>query len=98
MKFVAVLLLAFIAAVVAGPVSISDNNVGDIVTVGVNANAVLSNKVEQNIIAVIVALLNQQGISVGGQDGEAAVAPETPKFKITPEMIEKFKGLMAQKL
>lgn len=88
MKFAAVLLLALIVAVSAGPISVSDNNVGDIITVGVNANASLSNKIDQNIISVIVALLNSQELSVGGNaDG--------PRFQITPEMIEKVKGLLS---
>lgn len=55
MKFVAVTLLTvltFLAAVV------SENNAGDIITVSVNANAVL-NHVEQNITSVIVALFSQ---------------------------------------
>lgn len=60
MQFVAVTLLAFVAVALAGPISVSDNNVGDIVSVGVNANLEISNKVEQNIISVIVALLNQE--------------------------------------
>ena len=93
------MLLAFIAAVVAGPVSISDNNVGDIVTFGINANAQLSNHVEQNIISVIIALLNQQALLVGGNEGQvpSAEVPSSPKFKITPEMVETFKSFLAEK-
>jgi hypothetical protein len=74
MKFVAVTLLAFVAAAIAGPISVSDNNVGDIVTVGINANAVLSSQIDQNIFSVIAALLNQQAIVA--TDGQAPA--ETP--------------------
>lgn len=95
MKFAAVLLLAFVAAVVAGPVSVSDNNVGDIVSVGINANVQLSNNIEQNIISVIVALLNQQVIAVGGQAGQAPSA-DAPRLNITPEMIERVKALLTK--
>ena len=70
MKFVAVFLLALIAAVCASPTSISDNNVGDIVSVGVNANLEISNKIEQNIISILVGILNQQGIIVGRNRNE----------------------------
>lgn len=91
MKFVAFTLLALIAAVAANPINVSDNNIGDIVTVGVNANASLSNEVNMNIISVILALINKQELSVGGQAGAQV---EAPKFQITPEMIEKFKGLL----
>lgn len=59
MKLVAITLLALIAAVVSSPTSISDNNIGDIVTVGVNAKLELSNKSDQNIISIIAALLNR---------------------------------------
>lgn len=89
MKFVAITLLAFVAVALAGPVKVSDNNVGDIVTVGVNANAKLSNKIDQNIISVIVALLNSQGVSVGSANEEPQKLPQ-----ITPEMIEQVKGFL----
>jgi hypothetical protein len=106
MKFVAIALFACIAAAVAGPVSISDNNVGNIVTVGLNANAVLSNQVDQTIVNVIAALLNQQGLVVAPSAGVSSLkataedsatvpeVPETPQIpQITPEMFEKFKSL-----
>lgn len=71
MKFAAVILLAFVATTYASPTSIKDNNIGDIITVGIKANVELSNHVEQNIISIIAALLNQQAIVVGrgGNDG-----------------------------
>lgn len=63
MKLIVFVLLAFIVVVIrADPVKISDNNVGDIVTVGINANAVLSNEMNQNILSIIVGILNQQAI------------------------------------
>ena len=93
MKFAAVILLAFVAATIAGPVSIQDNNVGDIVTVGINANAQLTNQVDQTIVNVIMALLNQQAIAVVTSDAAAPVeAPKIPE--ITPEMIEKVKAFL----
>lgn len=80
MKFAAVLVLAFVAAVTASPTQISDNNMGDIVNVNVNANLELSNHVEQNIISIIVALLNQQAIVVGRPPN----APNAPNFPSLP--------------
>lgn len=62
MKLIAIILLALVTAVLTSPVSISDNNIGDIINIGVNANLQLSNKIDQNIISVIVALLNKQAI------------------------------------
>lgn len=98
MKIVAFTLLAFIAAVFAGPISVSDNNIGDIVTVGINANLNLSNQVDQDIVNVIIALLNQQAIAVApsAETNDAAPASvETPKLpEISHEMVEKFKALL----
>ncbi|CRL04159.1 CLUMA_CG017270, isoform A [Clunio marinus] len=96
MKFVAITLLAFIAAACAGPISVSNNNVGDIVTVGVNANAQIDSVVDQNIIEAILGLMNQQAIGVSTTD-EASKAAELPKFSeihFSPEMIEKVKSLL----
>jgi phosphate/sulfate permease len=95
MKFVAIALLAFVATAIAGPVSISDNNIGDIVTVGVNANAQLSNSIDQDIVNVIVALLNQQAVVVAPSADTAAAPVETLKLpEITPAMVEKVKALL----
>lgn len=98
MKFTIFALFAVIAAVAAapsGPVQISDNNVGDIVTVGVSGSLELSNHIDQNIISVIVALLNQQAIVIpAGND--APTPAQLPNFKITPEMIENIKSLLVK--
>jgi hypothetical protein len=97
MKFVAIALLAFVATAIAGPVSISDNNVGDIVTVGINANAQLSNQVDQTIVNVLLGLLNQQAVVVAPSADTAAAPVETPKLpEITPAMIEKVKAFLKQ--
>lgn len=53
----------------ADPISISNNSVGDIVTVNVKANAVVSSQIEQNILSVILGILNQQAAAVAtGQE------------------------------
>ena len=93
MKFAAVILLAFIAAATAAPTSIQDNNIGNIVTVGIKGSIDVSNKVDQDIVNVIIALLNQQAIVVAPSDKAAPVeAPKVPE--ITPEMIEQVKALL----
>lgn len=72
MKFlgVAIVLIFCIVAALAqeesaGPVSITGNNIGDIITVGVNANAVVSSNTELNIITMLAALMNQQLLATG---------------------------------
>jgi uncharacterized membrane protein len=93
MKFAAVILLAFVAAAVAGPVKIDDNNIGDIVSVGISGSLKLDNKIDQDIVNVIVAALSQQGIVALPGQADAAAAP---KFNIPPEMIEKVKRYLAK--
>lgn len=70
MKFLAFAFIAFsclvlISADDSSPVEISNNNVGDIVTLNLNANAVVSSKIDQNILSVLLGLLNQQAAVVG---------------------------------
>lgn len=51
-----------------GAISVSHNNIGDIVNVEISANAVVSSNIEQNIITILLGLLNQQGVAVSQQD------------------------------
>lgn len=53
----------------AGPVKISDNNIENIFNINININGVFTNHIEQDIVNVVVALLNQQGIIAGGGSG-----------------------------
>lgn len=53
----------------AGPVKISDNNIENIFNINININGVFTNHIEQDIVNVVVALLNQQGILAAGSDG-----------------------------
>lgn len=74
MKFLAFVLIALFSLTLfqgqtADPISISGNNVGDIVTVNAQANAVVTSNIEQNIVSIILGLLNQQAAVVAA--GEA---------------------------
>ncbi|CAO1398924.1 unnamed protein product [Diamesa hyperborea] len=86
MKFAFALLLAALTITcIAGEdaVQVSGNNVGDIVTVGINANAVLSSNANVNMINAILALLNQQAIVV---DADISDLPSLPLLPApTPE-------------
>src|SRR5690349_12314831 len=97
MKFVAITLLAFVAAAIAGPITISDNKIGDIVTVSVNANAVLSSNIEADVKTLIGLLANQQAVAVDAGSADLAdpaieEAQALPAINITPEMIEQVKS------
>lgn len=50
----------------AGPVKISENNIENIFNININIQGVFSNNIEQDIVNVVVGLLNQQGVAVGG--------------------------------
>lgn len=77
MKFT-ITLIAFIAAFTAAksenPISITNNNVGNIVNVDAKVNEVISNNMETNIIAVLFGLLNQQAV-IGDADHLQGVEP-----------------------
>lgn len=45
-----------------GATNLSGNNIKNIVTVDLDANAVISNQIERNIVNVLLALLNQQAV------------------------------------
>lgn len=95
MKFAAFTLLAFVAFAVANPISVSNNNVGDIITVGLSANAVVSSNIEQNIVTILAALLNQQAIGISAASSvseQVAETPELQQFNLSPELIEKVKN------
>ncbi|KAG5683794.1 hypothetical protein PVAND_013058 [Polypedilum vanderplanki] len=60
MKTFAIVILSLIAAVSAAPTQISENNVGNIVTVGLNANVDVTSQVDVRVITLLASLLNQQ--------------------------------------
>jgi hypothetical protein len=64
-----VLMTSAVSGEESSPVNLSGNNIKNIVTVGLDANAVISNQVERNIVNVLLALLNQQAVVVAdGKD------------------------------
>lgn len=97
MKFVAVTLLALIAAAYSAPTSVSDNNIGNIVSVDISGSLDIDNTVNQSIVNVLLAYLNQQAVIVapgGGNDDENPGLP-TPS-KLSPEMIQNLKSMLAK--
>lgn len=82
MKYVVITLAVCVASVFANPISISGNKIGDIVNVNVNANAVLSSSIDQNIISGILGLINQQAAVVSGANGLTDTQDDTPTSDI----------------
>ncbi|KAL1402573.1 hypothetical protein pipiens_001842 [Culex pipiens pipiens] len=66
-----------VGAVPGGPISVQDNNIGDIVNVGVNIQADIKTEIDSTIVNVLVALLTQTGdLNLGGgapEEQEVAV-------------------------
>lgn len=68
MKFV--IILALIAAAIAAPTSINDNNIGDIVNVNVDANLDVANNIDLTSVDVSLIWRNLQAILLGGGNGD----------------------------
>ncbi|KAL1396915.1 hypothetical protein pipiens_010150 [Culex pipiens pipiens] len=70
-----ILALATLAGVVTcGPIAISDNNIGDIITVGMNIDANVQSEVHTNIANIIAAIL----IKMGDQQPRPPMPPPGP--------------------
>lgn len=94
-----VAIFALIVAVSAAPTQITDNNVGDIINVGIKADLDLVNKIDIDKYSVDVLLRNLQAILLRGGGGgldldfdRPAVPPPMPALpkEISPEMIQAF--------
>lgn len=78
MELIGFILLVVVGLVSSDSVQLSDNNVGDIVSVDINANALFSNQVDKNTINVIAGLFNQEGVhkaeeeKTGGDDEDSS--------------------------
>lgn len=104
MKFI-IALVALVAVAYADPIGITDNKIGDIITANIDVNLVMSSNIENNIMTILAAMLNQQAAVVGGDlpapavDGEQqpAAVPAMADITqlLTPENIEKVKGIIA---
>ncbi|KAG5683797.1 hypothetical protein PVAND_013061 [Polypedilum vanderplanki] len=81
MKFVIVLLLAFIAAVLTAPTQIESNNVGDVVSVNVDANIDLKNEMDINKYTLDVLFKNIQKILIG-QNSDDNRFPNLPNLPL----------------
>ncbi|CAG9802845.1 unnamed protein product [Chironomus riparius] len=105
MKFViALIAFAAISAVKSesAPVQISGNNIGDVVTVGVNLNAVVSSNAEVNILTALIEALKQQAV-IGNVDIPEGIAPIENKEEFSvidklPEGLPDLKNINVKEL
>ncbi|KXJ74523.1 hypothetical protein RP20_CCG013494 [Aedes albopictus] len=83
-KIASIALLVLLGTVSCGPISISDNNVGDIVTIGVNLNANIETDINTTIVNALVALLTQIGVDKPAQPDVPEPHPEAPEHHPHP--------------
>jgi hypothetical protein len=90
MKIV-IALLALVVAISAAPTQINDNNVGDIVNVGVKANLDVVNNIDYTRVNVDVLVKILQSLLIqGGDRNGGGILPAN----ISPEMIQQFMQAM----
>lgn len=110
MKLFAVTLLGLIAVVCGNPVMITDNNIGDIITMNIEGHFEINSEITNTMVNMLMALLNQQAVLVDIDAGEfdaddyaapkqpaPAATPQKQEFKLTPEMVERFKSFLSGK-
>lgn len=90
MKFIIIALC--IAVISAAPTQISDNNVGDLISVKVNADLNLSNDINTSQFTFKAAFADLLAIIIGnpGNDGPTPYRP-------SPEMLDVLKNSLTQK-
>lgn len=76
----------------------SDNNIGDIVNVGVKADLNLKNDIDVDIYTLLASLYNKQVIGIGvDPDFDLGIPYGKQKSGvISPEMIQNFAKLLSQ--
>lgn len=90
-------LFAVIAMTLAGPLNISDNNIGDISSISIKVNAVVSSNIEASVATVLAAAQNQQAVIANGElpMGVAPANSEEPSsdIQITPQLLNEMKNI-----
>lgn len=103
MKFALLIVATLAVSALSAPTQITDNNIGDIITVGVKADLELDNKIDATLVNLLASFYNNQKIKIGGgydydndngilgNKGAGASMPS-----ISPEMIQNFAQLLSQ--
>lgn len=89
---------AVIAVAFAAPMNISDNNIGDISSIAIKVNAVVSSNIEASLATVLAAAQNQQAALINGELPPMGIAPansEEPSsdIQITPQLLSEVKNI-----
>lgn len=87
MKQILVIVVIAIATVIANPVKIDHNKIGNILNVKLGLHASASNNVNANVVSAALALLNQQAAIVAATG--AASGDENDKVSFLKDMLRK---------
>lgn len=92
-----IVLCAIVAVISAAPTQITDNNVGDIINVGIDADLNLSNKINVDKYSLDVLIKNLSAILIGdvnlpnlNDDDSRFPGLPTKGLEISPELIQAF--------
>lgn len=95
MKFLIFLLISLFCGVFSAPTNISENNIGDIITVDVKADLNLKNDISASLFNLLGARTNAQslGINRGRRNQDYMPLGRSP---ISPDFIKNFSKMISE--
>lgn len=99
MKIVAVFLISLALGVFSAPTDISDNNIGDIITVGVKADLNLKNDISASLFNLLGARTNGQSIGINRNRGNQDFQPLMKRASmpsISPDFIKNISKMLSE--
>lgn len=100
MNFLLLIFASLAVGVCSAPMQVSDNNIGDIITLGVKADLNLTNQIDATKFDFLAQFRNLQNVALGGGGGRN-LSPNSQKSAfnmpaISPEMFQNFGKLLSE--
>ena len=98
MNFLLLIFASLAVGVFSAPMQISDNNIGDIITLGVKADLNLTNQIDATKMDLMAQFRNLQNVGIGG-GRNLRQGPQKSAFNmpaISPEMFQNFAKLLSE--
>jgi hypothetical protein len=89
---------SLICAAIAAPMTISDNNIGDIRQISIHANGVVSTNVEAYIAQFLGALKNQQAVVAGDLPMDIAPTNDVEDVNLSPEVMSEVQKFISPEM
>lgn len=99
MKFLILIFALLAVGVFSAPTQISDNNIGDIITVGVKADLNLNSQIDATIVDFLAQFRNLQNVGIGGGSRNLNPFSQKTAFKmpaLSPETFQNFAKLLSE--